>query len=165
MNTLLEGAYERGYVAAYRILRDQDEARDAYQEAATRALSARDSYDTSRPFYPWFHQILKNHCLDRLRMRKREMSVSEMPVRSNAPSQEQRLSGRQQSEAVTAAIAKLPDELREVIELRHFQDLSYEEIAELLSWPAGTVMSRLYRARKQMRKHLLLDPRFCGDAA
>jgi RNA polymerase sigma-70 factor (ECF subfamily) len=56
--------------------------------------------------------------------------------------------------ALHSAIARLPEEMREIIELRHFQDLSYEEIGTVLSLPQGTVMSRLYRARKALREEL-----------
>ena len=66
MSAQLEEAMRRGYVAAFRLLGNPDAAKDACQEAAARALSASDRYDPARPFYPWFHRILRNHCLDRL---------------------------------------------------------------------------------------------------
>ena len=65
--------------------------------------------------------------------------------------------------AVLRGIARLEDDLREIIELRHFQDLSYEAMAEVLGCPIGTVMSRLYRARKRLRDLLLEDPDFAGS--
>ena len=67
----LHEAMKRGYVAAYRLLQDCDEAADACQEAASRALAASSRYDPAKPFYPWFYRILKNHCLDRIRDRQR----------------------------------------------------------------------------------------------
>ena len=67
----IEAAMRRGYVAAFRILGDPEDARDACQEAAARVLAARDRYDPKQPLYPWFYRVLKNHCLDRLRHRGR----------------------------------------------------------------------------------------------
>ncbi len=166
----LDDAVQRGYVAAYRWLGSRDEARDACQEAAARALAAKRRYDPNRSFYPWFYRILKNHCLDRLKRRGRNPeSVYDDSVSSDsnsapdaveragtADSAEQRLLKNERERAVAAAIAQLPADLREMIELRHFQDLSYREMGELLGCPEGTVMSRLYRARKRLRE-LLAD--------
>ena len=167
MHQYLQEALPRGYIAAYRILGNPDESQEACQEAAARAWAARDRYDQSRPFYPWFYRILKNHCLDRLRTKRRTVpeadpepatavhNLTEAPL-----SAESQLVAQEQSQAVTLAIAQLPDDLREIIELRHFQDLSYEEMAEILECPTGTVMSRLYRARKALRNILRDNPDF-----
>ncbi|MBN1946753.1 MAG: sigma-70 family RNA polymerase sigma factor [Bradymonadales bacterium] len=159
---LLSEGMRRGYVAAYRILAEHEEAQEAIQEAAARALAARRRYDPAQPFYPWFYRILKNHCLDRLKRRKRgietPLTTQEPPGSSTAESPVERESlASERIQAVTRAIEALPAELREVIELRHFQDLSYQEMAEILDYPVGTVMSRLYRARKQIRELLLAD--------
>lgn len=155
-------ALERGYVLAFRMLGDRDEARDACQEAAARALSAAETYDRDKPFYPWFHRILRNLCVNRLTRRKRERSDGELgdKLPGGAPDAERDLIAGERARAVAAAIAKLPDELREVIELRHFEEMTYEEMAETLEWPLGTVMSRLYRARAQLRAALARDPAF-----
>ncbi len=164
---LLHDAMQRGYVAAYRLLKNPDEASEACQEAAARAWTHRDRYDKSKPFYPWYYRILKNHCLDLLRQRGRFLSEEAAPVStqasafSEAPrSAESQIMEQQQDQALMRAIETLQDELREIIELRHFQDLSYEEIAVVLDCPTGTVMSRLYRARKTLRKQLQRDPTF-----
>lgn len=74
------------------------------------------------------------------------------------PSAEAALLQGERCLAVERAIRRLPDDHREVIELRHFQDLSYEELAGVLGCPTGTVMSRLYRARKALRAELLAEP-------
>lgn len=153
---------QHGYVVAYRILGNPEAARDACQEAATRALSSRHRYDASRPFYPWFYRILKNHCLDRLAKRKRSASVGSPEALGADAIAEGQLVDDERARAVSRAIEELSEEHREIIELRHFSDLSYEEIAELLECPVGTVMSRLYRARKRMRETLLRDPGFTG---
>ena len=159
---------ERGYVAAYRILGSREESRDACQEAARKALAAASGYQSERPFYPWFYRILKNTCLDRLSRRKRQAAqrsqlLHEGPTHTGAVAEEQVLQ-QQRFQSVNLAIAGLSSELREILELRHFQDLSYEEMADILGCPRGTVMSRLYRARKALREALLQDPAFAETA-
>ncbi len=145
---LREGAEEalgRGYVAAYRLLGNADEAREACQEAAARALAARDRYDATRPFYPWFHRILRNLCIDRRKARSRiapdppregcivEATGSAEAVRAPdllvAASEEER--------AVAAAIDRMPEDLRAILEMRHFEDMSYEEMAAALECPSA----------------------------
>ena len=158
----LASATRRGYVAAFRWLGSPDESREACQEAAARALSAAERYDPKQPFYPWFYRILRNHCVDRLRDRKRIVQGGEEAA--SLESAETALVQLERERSVTEAIASLPDDLREVIELRHFQDASYEEMAGILDCPIGTVMSRLYRARKTLRDKLLRDPRFKSSA-
>lgn len=154
----LDDALPRGYVAAFRLLRDGDAAREACQEAAAKALEHRDRFDPSRPFYPWFYRILRNHCLDLLARRKREKPPIEAEVieeQSNGGlSAEAELISDEGTRALMSAIETLDGDLREIIELRHFQDMTYEEIAETLQVPQGTVMSRLYRARSRLREAL-----------
>lgn len=150
----LDSALKRGYVAAVRFLGDRDAARDACQEAASRALAARTGYDPTREFYPWFYQILRNYCFDVLGRRSRLLFKEE--VESVSPeSLEERYIESEDERRVVEAIAALEPDLREVIELRHFQDLSYREMAEIVGCPEGTVMSRLYRARKALRQLLV----------
>jgi RNA polymerase sigma-70 factor (ECF subfamily) len=157
----LATATQRGYVAAFRWLGTSDESREACQEAAARALGAADRYDPGQPFYPWFYGILRNHCIDRLRERRR---IADTEAGGSVDcSAESMLVQGERERAVSEAIRSLPEELREVIELRHFQDATYEEMAAILDCPLGTVMSRLYRARQKLREKLLRDPRFRND--
>jgi RNA polymerase sigma-70 factor (ECF subfamily) len=154
----LQVALRKGYVAAFRLLGNADESREACQEAAAKALAAKHSYDVTKPFYPWFYRILKNHCLDRLRARKRnQREERDVELVEQRQSAESMLVENERSTMVLGAIQELSDEHREVIELRHFQDLSYEEMALILEVPTGTVMSRLYRARKALRLVLMND--------
>ncbi len=152
--TLLDEAVRRGYVAAVRMLRDREAARDACQEAASRALTARASFDQDKEFYPWFYRILKNHCLDLCGRRGRLIYKDEIDAAS-PDSIEARYIENEEERRVLAAISTLEPDLREIIELRHFQDLSYRELSEILGCPEGTVMSRLYRARKSLRQALI----------
>ena len=149
----LEHVRVKGYVAARRILHDDDLARDASQEAASRALAAHAQYDSSRPFYPWFYRIVKNCCLDIMRRTRRDLNTigAEDIWRVTPKSAELALIQNDREQAVIEAISKLNPAHREIIELRHFQELSDDEIAEVLGCEPGTVMSRLYRARAALR--------------
>ncbi len=101
----LHEAMRRGYIAAYRLLGNPDESRDACQEAASRALAAGERYDSARPFYPWFYQILKNHCLDRLKRRQRFVTTSAAERAGAEPHAEQHALEGERSEAISRAIA------------------------------------------------------------
>lgn len=154
-HTALRDAMPRAYMVAYRRLGDQDAAREVCQEAASRALGAQSTYDAARPFYPWFYRIVQNLCRDvanRRRRAARDVDVDDetVSVPDPSPGVERHLIEGEQEARLVKAIAALPPELREMIELRHFQDLSYREMAEVLGCPEGTVMSRLYRARKAL---------------
>lgn len=153
-------ALQKGYIAAYRWLGNADESHEACQEAVTKAWAARGTYDTSKPFYPWFYRILKNHCFDRLRKKKKISSLDDYECVEPSESVETQLVGFERSYAVQNAILTLSSEHCEVIEWRHFQDLNYEEMALLAGVPVGTIMSRLYRARKALRLALLETPEF-----
>jgi RNA polymerase sigma-70 factor, ECF subfamily len=162
MQENLQEALPRGYVAAYRWLGNPDDSRDACQEAAARALASRRSYDPERPFYPWFYRILKNLCIDRIRRRPRDPLATRGAEEADGHAAvdeggEGHLLQRERSRALNRAVEALHEEQREVIELRHFQDLSYEEMAEILGCPVGTVMSRLYRARRRLRQLMLAE--------
>lgn len=169
MKAELEKALPRAYVAAFRWLGNREESRDACQEAAARVLRTAGRYDPEQPFYPWFYRILKNHCLDRLKGRRRNAeALSELRHTAEGrfgPTAEGGALARERARALSAALERLPADLREVIELRHFQDLSYEELAQVLECPTGTVMSRLYRARKTLRGLLQEQGGFYDAAA
>ena len=151
---VLEAAAKRGYPAALRWLRDSDEAREACQEAMTRAWASRQRYDPGRPFYPWFYRVLKNYCLDRLGSRAqraaRDAEILLMP-KIEGQGAEDHVLENERAAHLQAALSRLPDDLLEIIELRHFQDASYREIAEILNLPPERVMSRLYGARRALR--------------
>lgn len=149
----LADAVRRGYVAAVRWLGNPAEAQEAAQEAARRAWAARDRYDPGQPFYGWYYRILKNLCLNeraRRATRARYRPDSVPP----APGADAALAAREQAAALQRALETLPPDQREVIELRHFQDLSYAQIAAALEVAEGTVMSRLFRARRALRRAL-----------
>ncbi|HEU4477256.1 MAG TPA: sigma-70 family RNA polymerase sigma factor [Pyrinomonadaceae bacterium] len=133
------------------ILGNYEDALDAVQEAFIDAFQALDRLDLTRRFYPWFYVILRNRCYKLAQSRKRrEMSSSdEMVILAPAPSIRP-----EESMVLEQVMLELPIEDRELITLRHLDGLSYQELAERLQVPQGTIMSRLYHARKKLRNRL-----------
>ncbi|MCB8977823.1 MAG: sigma-70 family RNA polymerase sigma factor [Ardenticatenaceae bacterium] len=152
--------------AAYRLLGRRVEAEDAAQEAFLRAYRALDRFDLERPFAPWIKRITTNLCLnwlesDRVKpqLLAAEMGRDDRPVSMDdwaqtAPSPEQTLVRAEQATRLHEAIWALPPQYRAVIELRHFQELSYEEMAEALERPLSSVKSDLFRARKLLAEKM-----------
>lgn len=138
--------------AALGWLGDEQEAREVAQESLLKAWAARDRYDPSRPFYPWLRTIVRNTARDaRARGRHRALPGLEPDrVGSTDRGPEQLAVVSDATGRLHAAMATLSEEHREILVLRHFEDLAYAEIADLLGVAQGTVMSRLYRARRAL---------------
>jgi len=151
---LIESHYSRALRAALAILGDREEAHEVTQEAVAKAWAARAKYDPARPFYPWMYRILKNTALDaRARRRtRRPVPLDEGRVRARGAAPDRAAAERAEHRRLWEAMQGLRDDQQEILNLRHFQDLSYAEIAALLDIPEGTVMSRLYRARKALAR-------------
>ncbi|HER43208.1 MAG TPA: sigma-70 family RNA polymerase sigma factor [Candidatus Eisenbacteria bacterium] len=146
-------AMKRAYAVAAGILGNAEDAYDLSQEAFMAAHRARATFDLERPFFPWFYRILRNRCLNYLRKKagRREVSIDlliEKPGRSESP--DRGVMKKERAEALWKAIQDLTPEHREIVILRSFQELSYREIAETLGISEGTVMSRLYYARRSL---------------
>jgi RNA polymerase sigma factor (sigma-70 family) len=149
------------YNIAYRLVGERETARDLAQETFVRAFSALASFDATRPFAPWIHRIATNTALNWLE-RQHVPTVSlerddteparAIPDESNDPARA--LLVQEQNAHVRRALIALPPRQRAVIELRHFQDLPYEEIATTLGIPLSDVKSDLFRARQHLRKLL-----------
>jgi len=151
--------------AARSLVGNYEDAQDLTQEAFVKAYRARESYDPGQPFLPWFHRILRNTCFSFLRKRGRlrERSIHArasaqddgddtweiLDARAASPSDG--AEARETKNVFAGALERLSARDREIIVLRHYQELSYKEIAAALSIPEGTVMSRLYHARKRLR--------------
>ena len=151
---------------AYRLLGRRVEAEDAAQEAFLRAYRALDRFDLERPFAPWIKRITTNLCLNwlesaraRTQLLAAEMARPDQPVSmddwaQSAPSPEQTLVREEQTTRLHEAILALPPRYRVAIELRHFQELSYEEMAEVMERPLSSVKSDLFRARKMLAEKM-----------
>lgn len=134
------------------------DADDAAQETFVRLHRALPSYDPSRPFGPWLRRIAWNCGLSARRDGRAGLAVAgegEAPEMADpSPGPEERAEGNEERERVSGAMAGMPAELRTVLVLRAVEGLSYAEIAETAGIPAGTVMSRLSRARERLLRAL-----------
>ena len=158
----------RAAAAARSILRDAALAEDAAQEAFVRAFRAIRRFRVQERFFPWFYRILKNVCLTVLKRRKRRelsLDAEDAPPLAAPPSDPSARASRRELRAMLeSAMERLSAAHREILHLSHFEELSYKEIAACLSIPIGTVMSRLWAARRALRVVLgpSLEPRDDG---
>jgi RNA polymerase sigma-70 factor, ECF subfamily len=152
--TLVE-RYDRAvYHLAYRTLHDVEEARDATQEAFFKAFRSLRTFKPGAKFSTWIFAITYHACCDRLNRRKRYTS-DEMPERADsAPGPEQQVVALDEASRLRAAIDALPEKYRTVVTLFHLQGRQYEEIANVLGLPIGTVKTHLFRAKEQLRRLL-----------
>lgn len=132
---------------AYAIVHHREDAEDVLQEAAIKGFLAFESYDPSRPFKGWWFVIIRNCCRDLLRGKRTRGSSVAIEQSDLAISRKPHVD---QQDEMRFALGKLSDTHREILELRYFGDCSYQEISAVLSIPEGTVMSRLYAARKAL---------------
>ncbi len=141
---------------AYRMLGNRQDAEDAAQEAFVRAYNAFDTFDTGRPILPWLKKIVTNLCINWIKAHRPTLSLENglPPPKEPKPGPEAQTANRERDAQIRAAILSLPLRYRAAIELRHFQELSYEEIAEMLDKPLSTVKSDLFRARKLLAEKL-----------
>lgn len=140
------------YNIAVRLLGDAEDARDAVQNAFVKAYQNLAQYDSSRRFFSWAYRILVNECLNVRRSRRPAEPLVDNLVASESPYDTLALDDRRRR--VQQAIGALPHDYREVLVLRHFAELSYEEISEAVGVPVKTVKSRLYTARQRLAEML-----------
>jgi RNA polymerase sigma-70 factor, ECF subfamily len=165
--TTLVGRYEKRLINyVYRITHRYEEAHDLAQEIFVKVYLALDRYDPKYQFSTWLFRIAQNSAIDALRKK----SISEVPLArpmtDEEPSGKERefaddgispyraLKNKQLSAAIDHAVSQLPSDYRELIQLRHFAELSYEEIASMKKLPLGTVKNKLFRARNLLKESL-----------
>ncbi len=152
------------YVFAIQLTRNRDTALDVAQDAVLRFFKDLDRFDSTRPLEPWLYQITRNRVRDlgrRDRIRQQESldawieqgRPGQVAAASPGPATEAERNESQRQ--IWRAVSQMSDQHREIFVLRDFHGLSYREIADVLSIPQGTVMSRLHTARKGLQSLLL----------
>ena len=158
------------YVFALQLTGRPDTAHDVAQDGVLRFFQHLDRFDPSRPIEPWLFQIIRNRVRDLMRresLRRHESldawlerGLPETVDRSADPAADAERSDLQR--LIWQAVSQLTEAHREIFVLRDYHDLSYRQIAEVLSIPQGTVMSRLHAARKSLREILMTDGTYLG---
>jgi len=150
---------------ALRMVRREDDAEDVAQETFIRVFRALYRYDPARPFAAWLFTIAARLCIDAIRRRKlspvslfqRDAETLEertIEVVDPGPGPEELTSWEEEERRAQTLIDSLPPHYRIVVMMRHQQDLSYEEIADALRLPLGTVKARIHRARALLKSRL-----------
>lgn len=135
------------YYISLGFVHNQQDALDISQEAFIRAFRKIKSFDSQKPFFPWFYRLLRNLCIDHIRLKIRQ---NEVPLEKIRALKEEK-DDREMKQVLWKGIQELPFEQREVIILRYFRQFSYQEIAELTGNPVGTIMSSLHYAKKKLK--------------
>jgi RNA polymerase sigma-70 factor (ECF subfamily) len=163
--TELVRRYEKRLVNyVYRITHRYEEAHDLAQEIFVKVYLALDRYDPKYQFSTWLFRIAQNAAIDALRKK----AISEVPMSRSIGGDEEKerefpdhgvtpyraMKNKQLGAAIDTAVRNLPPDYRELIQLRHFAELSYEEIASMKKLPLGTVKNKLFRARNLLKDAL-----------
>lgn len=149
----------------YRLLYDHAEAHDLAQEVFFKTYRALDRYDPQYKFSTWLFRVGQNAAIDRLRKRRLKLVSMDRPTKDaesdstwEFPSEDRGPYGdirnRERGRAISEAVRALPWEYRELIVMRHYGELSYNEIAEIKKLPLGTVKNKLFRARQMLKEGL-----------
>ncbi|CAM4110100.1 RNA polymerase sigma factor SigW [Lederbergia lenta] len=156
---------DRLFQLSYRMLGNRHEAEDIAQEAFVRAYVNIHSFNLNRKFSTWIYRIATNLCIDRIRKKKPDYFLdaevsgtdgltmySKIAAEGKSPDKE--VETMELQEIVQREILRLPDKYRTVIVLRYMDELSLNEISEILEIPLGTVKTRVHRGREALRKQL-----------
>lgn len=151
------------YSICFYFLKNREDAEDAAQEIILKLYKKLGSFRNEASFSTWMNYVASNTCRDYLRKRKRNKVLyldddiqtedgrisRELPSEESTP--EERVENKELGALMQDTIAKLKEDHREILLMREYQELSYEEIAEILGISVGTVKSRIYRARKDLK--------------
>jgi RNA polymerase sigma-70 factor (ECF subfamily) len=177
---LVERYQKRVYNLAYSLLKNREDAADVAQEAFTKAYRSLEGFKGDASFYTWIYRITNNLCIDFLRKAgaaSAQVEYSEeLPDDPSAEAQagvgvlssrlgtnpQRSALRRELAEKMEEALGHLPEKHRAILVLREVEGLSYEELAQALEIPKGTVMSRLFHARTKMQE--LLGAYLEGDS-
>ena len=148
------------YSLAYRLTNDAEEAMDLSQEVFLKIYQVLERYDDTRPFFPWMYKVASNVCYSLLRKKPQESVPLEKvieftPLIPKIESQpEDYYESREIQQLVQRAIAELPEKYRVPLVLRFLEDLTYQQIAEVMELPVSTIETRLYRGKALLQKRL-----------
>lgn len=148
-----------------RMVKDSEQVEDLVQEALVKAFNNLKSYNNSYAFSTWLYRITTNHTIDYLRKKKLQTTSIDKPIKTREGEMSVELPDddaetdraiirRERKKIITNAIENLPDKYRRVIEMRHIEELSYQEISDQLDLPLGTVKAHIFRAREMLYKAL-----------
>ena len=162
-NRIVSSYNNRAYYYALSILHNHHDAMDIAQESFVKAFRAIATFDNSKPFLPWLLRIVRNQCYNEFKKKKRR---AESPgpetdyivlekISANTKTPYEIVVENELKDTIQNAINKLPEAQRETVFLFHFEELSYEQIAEVMGIPIGTVMSRLFHGRKKLAEILI----------
>lgn len=162
---LLNKYHQPLYFHVLRMVHVRDMVEDLLQEIFTKAFDNLHTYNSAYAFSTWLYRIATNHSIDHLRRRRlKTMSLDEpiqtkdgemrIEVADDSEQTDAEVLHRQRALILKEAVEALPPRFRRVIELRHMEDKSYQEIAELLDLPLGTVKAHIFRAREALFKAL-----------
>lgn len=158
--------YERAlFFHILKMVKDREQVHDLVQEAFVKAFDNLDTYNTNYAFSTWLYRIAKNNTIDYLRKKKLNTLSIDSPVKTKdgemqmqlpdeSASTDRQIIQKERQKIVQQAIQDLPEKYRKVIELRHMEEKSYQEIADLLDSPLGTVKAHIFRARELLYKAL-----------
>ena len=153
------------YNLVMRMVRNQHEAEDLMQEAFIKVYNSLNSFNEEYAFSTWLFKIASNNCIDYFRKRKLQTLSLDKPIQYKDSEMqheypdpdldaENTIIAKERSKIIQEAINSLPKKYYVAIDLRHREEKSYEEIAELLKLPLGTVKARIFRAREMLNKIL-----------
>ena len=165
--TLFERYHRRAYALAFGVVRHVDDALDVVQDAFIKAHKYLDKFEGNSSFYTWLYRIVMNLAIDHLRKHRRfkpveldEQKLEDGGDESLIPrilggNPGRALMDKQIRARIDAALGKLSENHRAVLVMRELEGLSYEEMAQAMECSKGTIMSRLFHARRNMQKQLL----------
>lgn len=148
-----------------RMIKDDAQAQDLTQETFIKAFRALDSFNSNYAFTTWLYKIASNNCIDHFRKRRLSTYSLDTPMKAKDGDMkrdfansdygpESEMISKEKTYQIETAIKSLPKKYREAILLRHTKDKSYEEIADILDVPLGTVKVRIFRAREMLKSKL-----------
>jgi RNA polymerase sigma-70 factor (ECF subfamily) len=144
------------YNLAFRMLSSTHGAEEVVQSVFIRAFENIHTFHQEKKFYSWIYRIAINESIN-FRNKSERLSPMVEEIAATEPSQEEIVSKIEIKEKIQYAVSKLKSDYQTVIILKHFQDLSYDEIGVILGIPEKTVKSRLFTARKELKNLLLPD--------